>query len=103
MPGGGGGASGGGLAKKGGGVEGSSRSGGRCEVLLTCQGDQKFKDYLLECEESSGLEIVEIIKKIKTGDLARQNKDEEKPRRRYSLAGLKKMNRSSYSNRGQPH
>lgn len=78
-------------AKKVGSSSGGSGTA-KCEVLLTCQGEQRFKDYILECEESVGQDIVDAIKTIKTSVLSNSNRqnDEEKPRRRYSLAGLKK-------------
>lgn len=90
----------------------SNKKGGgscKCEVLLTCRNEQKFKDYLFECEESIGQDIVDAIKAIKSGDLTSSTTaEEDKPRRRYSFAGLKKKNNPSRvsgvsNNRPPPH
>lgn len=86
--------------------EKSSRGegGGRCEVLMTCMGEQRFKDYLFECDEAVGLELVEVVKRIKTEDnTSKKTREDDKPRRRYSLAGLKKKNRANYGQRGPPN
>ncbi|KAF2359386.1 Sin1 N-terminal [Trinorchestia longiramus] len=79
----------------------SSKRKGLVEVQLTCQGEQRFKDYVFECEESIAMELVEAVRKIKTEDSSNKKRDEDKPKRRSSIAGFRKMSRASISHR--PH